>query len=65
MLSLFVEDLIGLHHVINDIALGDFLRSKLFWSRQVLSVVVSKMVVAHNRHRLRKVIIIISSLNYN
>lgn len=48
VLSLLVEDGVGSNHVINNIALGDLLGAELLGSRQVLSVVVTQMVVADN-----------------
>lgn len=47
-LSLLVQHLIRCHHVVNDVALGDFLGAELSGSRQVLSVVVAQVVVGHN-----------------
>ena len=48
LLSGLVKDLVGLDHVIDDVALGDLLGPELLGSRQVLSIVVTEMVVRGN-----------------
>jgi len=48
-LSISIEDFIAVNHIVNNIALGDLLGSELFVRGEVLSVVVSQMVVAHDR----------------
>lgn len=47
-----VEELVGLDHVVDDRALRDLLGLELSLGRQVLSVVVSEMVVGRNREGL-------------
>lgn len=47
-LSRLVEHWIGRHHVIHHIAFGNLFRSELRWGRQVHTVVVSQVIVAHN-----------------
>ena len=48
MLAFLVQDGVGGHHVVDNIALGDLLGTELLGSRQVLAVVISEMVVADN-----------------
>ena len=43
-----VENVVGLHHVVHHAALADLLAPKLLRSRQVLSVIVTKVIVADN-----------------
>jgi len=43
-----VQDLIGGNHIIYYIRFADFLASELLGSREVLSVIVTQVVVAHN-----------------
>ena len=52
LLSGLVDELVGLDHVIDNVALGDLLGPELLGSRQVLSVIVTEMVVASNGHGL-------------
>ena len=46
VLTLLVEDRVGGHHVVDDVALRDLLRPELLGCRQVLAVVVAQVVVA-------------------
>lgn len=64
MFSFSIKDLVRLHHIINNITLGDFFGAKLFWSGEVLSIVVSKMVVADNRDGLERAILRESHIMY-
>lgn len=47
-----VENGVGLHHVVNDVGLGDLLGAELSLLAQVLAVVVAEMVVAGNGGKL-------------
>ena len=50
MLSRFVENVVRLHHIINDIRLGYLFRAKLLLRAQIHTIIVSEMVVAgHGR----------------
>merc|ERR1712176_1274665 len=53
MLTWFVEDSIGFHHVIHNIRLGDLFGSEAHWTGQIFAVVVAKMVVGYNRGRFQ------------
>jgi hypothetical protein len=48
VLTLFVEDIVGSDHVIDDIRLGDLLGAELLLGRQVLAVVVAEMIIGCN-----------------
>lgn len=48
MLPRPVQHIVGLNHVVHDIGLGDFLGAKLPVRAQVLTVIVTQMVVAGN-----------------
>lgn len=52
VLTLLVQNVVGLNHVIHDIGLGDFLGAELLLRAQVLSVIVTKVVVAGNGGQL-------------
>ena len=49
MLAFLVQDPVAVDHVINDVGLGDFFRSEHVGLRKVLAVVVTKVVVRHDR----------------
>jgi len=49
---LAVEDAVGADHIVDDVALGDFLGAELLRGRQVLTVVVTQVIVRDNRARL-------------
>jgi len=48
VLTLLVEDRVGLDHVIDDVGLGNLLGAELLLGAQVLAVVVAEMVIAGN-----------------
>ena len=48
VLILLVQDVIGRHHVVDNVGLGDLLGAELLLGAQVLAVVVAKVVVAGN-----------------
>lgn len=48
VLALLVQYGVGLHHIIDNIGLGDLLGAELLLGAQVLAVVVAKVVVAGN-----------------
>ena len=47
-----VEDVVRLHHVVDDVGLGDLLGPELLVRAQVLAVVVAEVVVAGDRRHL-------------
>mmetsp|Transcript_7138 Transcript_7138/g.18558 ORF Transcript_7138/g.18558 Transcript_7138/m.18558 type:complete len:292 (+) Transcript_7138:618-1493(+) len=47
-----VEDSIGANHIIDHVRLGDLLRAERLWRREVLAIVVAKVVVRDDRRRL-------------
>ena len=51
LLVLLIEDGVALYHVINHIGFADLLAPELFRCAQVLSVIVTQVVVAHNGNR--------------
>lgn len=53
VLVLLVEDGVGSNHIVDHIALGDLLGTELLGGRQVLSVVVTQVVVADNGGELQ------------
>lgn len=52
VLTLLVENRVGLDHVVDDVGLGNLLGAELLLGAQVLAVVVAKVVVAGNRGEL-------------
>lgn len=50
--ALLVEHGIGLNHIINNVRLGDLLRTELLLGAKILAIVVSKMIVAGNGGKL-------------
>lgn len=47
-----VQEAVGGDHIVHDVALADLLGAELLWCRQVLSVVVTQVVVADDGGRL-------------
>lgn len=52
MLVFSIQDLVGSHHVVDNSGLGDLLGAELLVGRQVLSVIVTQVVVRGDTHRL-------------
>jgi hypothetical protein len=52
MLALLVENRVGFNHVINNVGLGDFLGAELLLRAEILSIVVTEMIVAGNGSEL-------------
>jgi hypothetical protein len=52
VLTLLVQDVVGLDHVVDDVGLGDLLGAELALGAQVLAVVVTEMVVRSDRGEL-------------
>ena len=50
-LSLTIQDLVRIDHVIDNVRFRNFLASKLFRCHQIVSVIVSQMIVTNNRTR--------------
>jgi len=48
MLACFVQDIVSSDHVVNNIALGDFLGAELLLRREILAVVVAEVVIARD-----------------
>lgn len=48
MLARLIEDAVAGNHVVHNIALRDLFGAEGLWGREIHSVVVSQMVVAHN-----------------
>ena len=52
VLAVLVQDRVGLHHVVNNVRLGNLLGAELLLGAQVLAVVVAEMVVGGNGGQL-------------
>lgn len=52
VLALLIEHLVRVYHVVHDVGLADLLRAELLRCREVPAVVVSEVVVRHDRRRL-------------
>jgi len=47
MFTGLIEEGIAVDHIINNIALGDFLGTEGLWSREIHTIIISQMVVTN------------------
>ena len=52
MLSLLVENVVGLDHIVYHVGFGNLLRAKLLVAAQIHAIIIAKVVVARNRGEL-------------
>jgi len=52
MFSFLIEDIVGSHHVIHNVGFRDLLGAELRRCREILSIIVTKMVIRGDRDRL-------------